>query len=256
MSAGSSVPDAGRVLHVLRDGALRGGENMARDEYLFETGVLRPAVLRIYAWSPPTISLGYFQRYGDLSRLPRELQELDVVRRVTGGGAILHDREITYCLVLDETVAATAQAPTVLYRLAHDCWRRALSDELPESVLAPESFPLPTPRTGPFFCFQKPGQTDLVVGSEKLLGSAQRRRRDRVLQHGSLLLGRRFRGHPGVDLGDPSAELVEKWTERFIRGMSEALGLVVRPAEWTDAQLAEVERRRVRCVDPEWVQKR
>ena len=139
-----------RILHILRDPALDGPTNMARDEHLLHSEALRPAVLRLYAWTPPTISLGYFQRYADVARLPADVRNLPVVRRITGGGAILHDREVTYCLVLDDSVPVATQPPLALYQLVHDCWRLAAPPGAPPIESAPDHFPLPSPRTGPF----------------------------------------------------------------------------------------------------------
>lgn len=245
-----------RILHVFHDPSLDGPTNMARDEHLLHADATRPAALRIYAWTPPTISLGYFQRYADLAKLPADVRHLAVVRRVTGGGAILHDREVTYCLVLDHTLTPARRAPTDLYRLAHECWRDALCGDGPRAELAPEHFPLPTPRSGPFFCFQKPGRTDLIIGGDKLLGSAQRRTADRVLQHGSLLLGRRFASHPGADLGEPPAEQVQRWITTFIERLAIALGLRPRVVAWTPESLVDVQHRRQRYADAAWTQRR
>ncbi|MBU0639197.1 MAG: hypothetical protein KKB50_10065 [Planctomycetes bacterium] len=243
-------------LHILHDPPLDGPSNMARDEHLLHTEALRPAALRLYAWMPATISLGYFQQSGQIERLPADMRGLPVVRRQTGGGAILHDCEITYCLVVDDTLDITRESPLALYRLAHGCWRTALEVGGPACALAPESYPMPSPRGGPFFCFEKPGQTDLVVGAEKLLGSAQRRIRGRVLQHGSLLLGRRIASHPGVDLGQPPPELVQAWCVAFVRELAAALKLEPQAATWTAAQLADVERRRRRYSSDEWTKRK
>ena len=76
------------TLHVLHDPPLDGPTNMARDEHLLYADKAWPAILRLYAWNPPTISLGYFQRYERLADLPDEIRNLSVVRRITGGGAI------------------------------------------------------------------------------------------------------------------------------------------------------------------------
>lgn len=245
-----------RRLHVFHDPALDGPTNMARDEHLLYAEDLRPAALRLYGWDPPTLSLGYFQRYADIARLPAEVRGLAVVRRNTGGGAILHDREVTYCLVVDETIPAATQSPGVLYRLVHACWRTALALDGPATEMAPDSFPSPTPRTGPFFCFEKPGQTDLLVAGRKVLGSAQRRVPGRVLQHGSLLLGRRYAAHPGADLGMPAAETVARWSEAFVSALARALELDVMEASWGPAQLADVALRRARYAGDEWTRQR
>jgi len=115
--------------------------------------------------------------------------------------------------------------------------------------------PFPAPRGGPFFCFEEPGRTDLILGERKLLGSAQRRIPGRVLQHGSLLLGRRFAGHPGADLGEPSAERVECWTEAFLTRLAAALSLELRPRTWSAAELADVEQRRARYNSEAWTRR-
>jgi lipoate-protein ligase A len=229
---------------------------MARDEHLLHSPTLRPAALRIYAWFPPTISLGYFQRYDDVDHLPDEVRGLPIVRRPTGGGAILHDREVTYCLIVDDSLPVARQAPAVLYRLAHGCWRDAIAGDQPGARLAPDSFPFPSPRSGPFFCFEKPGQTDLLLGDQKLLGSAQRRTPGRILQHGSLLLGRRFAAHPGTHLGEPPGALVERWIAAFIAALAAALQLEPRPAAWSDEQLADVAERRQRYAGEDWTRLR
>ncbi len=229
---------------------------MARDETLLHDESLRPAALRIYAWTPPTISLGYFQRHAQLAALPPALRGLAVVRRCTGGGAILHDREVTYCLVLDESIDVARKAPHILYSMVHECWRAALADAAPQAALAPDSFPLPTPRDGPFFCFERPGRADLLLHGEKLLGSAQRRLPGRVLQHGSLLLAQRFAAHPGTSLGGPSPELVATWVDRFVGLVATGLGLTPAPGAWSDRQLEDAAGRRRTYAGDDWTMRR
>lgn len=240
------------TLHLIRDGALAGADNMARDEYLLHCDAVRPAALRIYGWNPPTISLGYFQPIAAIAQLSPELQQLDVVRRATGGGAILHDREITYCLTIDHSLPAGRAAPAELYRLVHTCWRDVLAVDGLHSELAPDEFPFPSPRSGPFFCFQKPGRTDLIIGAEKLLGSAQRRLPGRVLQHGSLLLGRRFAEHPGVDLHDPQPSRVEQWIAQFVTQLAQRLELAPVAWTWPDDAAADIARRRAHHLSDAW----
>jgi lipoyl(octanoyl) transferase len=238
------------------DPPLDGPTNMARDEHLLHAVDLAPGAIRIYAWDPPTISLGYFQHFDQISALPDELRRLAVVRRLTGGGAILHDREITYSVVLDESVPIARKSPADLYRLAHECWRDAIALDGRLSRLAPDELPLPSPRTGPFFCFAKPGRTDLIVGPEKLLGSAQRRIPGRVMQHGSLILGKRFAAHPGTHLDDPPAALVQRWIHSFVDRFSSELGLPTEPAEWSPARLADVQHRKARYLDAAFLRRR
>jgi lipoate-protein ligase A len=244
------------VLHVFLDDACDGPTNMARDEHLLYSQSVRPAAVRLYAWSPPAISLGYFQRHSDVAELPADVRELAVVRRLTGGGAILHDREITYCITVDDAHSIGRQGPTALYRLAHQAWREVLAAFGRNTEMASDELPFPSPRTGPFFCFQRPGRTDLLLGGEKVLGSAQRRIAGRVLQHGSLILGRRFASHPGTHLGDPPSEDVLRWRTAFAERVAEALGLAIMQARWTPNALKDVQERRRRYDSEEWTRRR
>lgn len=245
-----------RELHFFHDDALDGATNMARDEALLYSEAHRPAALRVYAWTPATISLGCFQCFDDVAGLPEELHGLAVVRRITGGGAILHDREITYCLTADDSLDVVRAAPAELYRLVHRVWCDVLAVDGAVCELAPEEWPMPSPRSGPFFCFQKPGKTDVLLGGAKLIGSAQRRVPGRVLQHGSVILGRRFAAHPGAGLGDPPAERVCAWVDAFASGVAAALGLTRRDCAWSEELLAEAAERRGRFAGAEWTQKR
>lgn len=237
-------------LLVFRDPPLDGPTNMARDEHLLHAQDITPGALRIYEWSPATLSLGYFQSFGEIAKLPPPANQLAVVRRLTGGGAILHDREITYCLVLADCVEPAKRSPAELYRLVHTCWRDVLAGDVPQPIdLAPEEFPLPSPRSGPFFCFAKPGRTDLLLAADKVLGSAQRRIPGRVMQHGSLILGPSVVSQGGTHLADPPREMVERWIADFVERMTRALSLQPRPAEWSPQRLADVAIRRTRYVD-------
>jgi lipoate-protein ligase A len=135
-------------------------------------------------------------------------------------------------------------------------WLEVLTESGVIGHLAPEEFPFPSPRSGPFFCFEKPGRTDLLLDGGKLLGSAQRRVPGHVLQHGSLILGRRFASHPGAHLGDPPADRVDAWSERFVSILSERLDLAPRAACWTSEQLEEVARRRDVYASEDWTRRR
>src|SRR5688500_3010165 len=95
---------------------------MARDEALLQRIGRNesPPTLRFYRWNPPTISLGYFQTYAEYASLPPPARDLAVVRRQTGGGAILHDLELTYSLVLPvDHGLLTGGNPNTLYHHVH-----------------------------------------------------------------------------------------------------------------------------------------
>ena len=172
---------------LITDPAPRSGAwQMAVDQWMLEQVVAggRP-MLRWYRWSEPTVSLGHFQ-----ASLPPEVAErfqgLAVVRRLSGGGAILHHHELTYAVALPAG-HPWADEPRQLYDRVH----AAIVD-----VLQHHELPV-TPRGeaqpglgGAFLCFSRGDSFDLVWQGHKVLGSAQRRRKGAVLQHGSLLLTR------------------------------------------------------------------
>jgi lipoate-protein ligase A len=181
------------------DPPLPGARNMAVDEVLLldaaEYGI---ATLRFYEWSEPTLSLGYFQRYADRHKHATS-GDCAVVRRQTGGGAILHDRELTYSIALPPAHPLARNADA-LYSTVHAAFVAQLETELTARGSQARLFvrgdcrKLP-PEREPFLCFQRQACGDVVCRSSepqrpegKILGSAQRRHRGAILQHGSLLL--------------------------------------------------------------------
>jgi lipoate-protein ligase A len=167
------------------------------------------ATLRFYGWSKPTLSLGYFQRYEARAEHPASL-ECAVVRRQTGGGAILHDRELTYSLTLPAAHAFSKNSQQ-LYTAVHDSFIAVLAPMLTVNdswwLLRRRAQGCSTPAGNePFLCFQRRACGDImlepnhserspsnrrstiVAADCKILGSAQRRHRGAILQHGSLLL--------------------------------------------------------------------
>lgn len=220
-----SLPDRGRApsacragsaslsWRVLVDEPLPGAANMARDHALAALARPGTGTLRFYRWSPATLSFGRNEPVTDQYReVLRRHARMGVVRRPTGGRAVLHDREMTYSAVVPVR-AAGGMRPAYrrineglvvgLRRLGVDAARavgRALD-----------------PGSGP--CFREPAEGEVAVGGRKLVGSAQARIGGAILQHGSLLLvvnqellfaGRRgnqrgggLNGHGGNDAGPP-----------------------------------------------------
>src|SRR3954451_15440525 len=139
---------------------------MAIDEaLLIDAADNNTATLRFYSWSEPTLSLGYFQRYADRNQHAAS-RTCAVVRRQTGGGAILHDREQTYSIALPASHPLTKQNEK-LYRIVHQVFVEILSPP----VHALNSFP-PLQIRGnegkvpaqdqPFLCFQRQSPGDVV----------------------------------------------------------------------------------------------
>jgi lipoate-protein ligase A len=171
--------------------------NMAVDEALLDQAADEGlASLRFYQWREPTLSLGYFQAYAERAGHAAS-SHVRVVRRLSGGGALMHDLELTYAVCLPRRHPLSRQSAH-LYGVAHSALIEALagwgiSARLYEDVIAQESAgnELASPKD-PFLCFARRSAADIVAtaGSEsvKIVGSAQRRRRGAVLQHGAFLL--------------------------------------------------------------------
>lgn len=164
---------------------------MALDEALLESaGEKGEATLRFYRWSEPTLSLGYFQRAADREAHSAS-RDCPLVRRASGGGAILHDAELTYSLAIP-----TADRWATAARGIHNAIHSALRDALRSFGVATEIFGCSKIGSdafaagSPFLCFQRRAAGDLTLGEAKIAGSAQRRHRAAVLQHGSVLLAR------------------------------------------------------------------
>ncbi|QEG02520.1 Octanoyltransferase LipM [Stieleria maiorica] len=195
-----TAPTAGRLLFH-RDG--ESAWNMAVDQAIAESvgdaaasDAAPPYTLRFYTWAEPTLSLGYFQSSRDAS--PR-FDGVRRVRRSTGGGAIVHHHELTYSLTVP-TRAGEHGARTDLYRGFHAAVIHALHrhgiDARPNHL-----DPSGADSDEAFLCFGRRTDEDLIVSGYKVLGSAQRRAKRSILQHGSLLL--RASGHaselPGIE---------------------------------------------------------
>lgn len=216
-----------KVLRVIGDGPRRGAVNMAVDEavLLAVNEGTSPATLRFYRWSEPTISLGYFQRYEEFLAQEEEIRNLPVVRRQTGGGAILHDDEITYSLVVPLQDKIPSTDITGLYQMVHDAFIAVLG-ERGVSVDYRGGQESGNSQRGPFFCFARAHRLDLILKGEKLLGSAQRRIKHAVLQHGSLILSRHFTQQPSAQLRTEIGSLVA--LDEIQTGVAERIGIPLR----------------------------
>ena len=174
------------TLRLLIDPPASGAWNMAVDEALLASAAAGVATLRFYTWSEPTLSLGYFQpaRQRETHAASRSCP---LVRRASGGGAILHDRELTYSLAVPLRQRFGAQAGE-LYQIAHQTLVQSLRAlgavaRLHDPAAGEEA-------ATEFLCFLRRTQGDVICGPAKIAGSAQRRSRGAILQHGSVLLSR------------------------------------------------------------------
>jgi lipoyl(octanoyl) transferase len=166
---------------------------MALDQALMESVAAgAPPTLRFYRWSPPCLSFGRNQpAAGRYDSAAARALGVDMVRRPTGGMAVLHDREVTYGVALP---VAELGGPRATYIAVN----RALVAGLRRLGVAAEVQAAPPPGghpvaggSGPLTtapCFQAAAPGEVVAAGRKLVGSAQRRERNTLLQHGSVLL--------------------------------------------------------------------
>lgn len=172
---------------LLVESAPRDGRwNMAFDEALLEAAANRgETTLRIYRWSQPTLSLGHFQKALPPD-LPDSLRDVPCVRRLSGGGAILHHHEWTYSVAVPKghPLAARTEA---LYDAAHAAIIASLANLGVTVALRSQA---DRAADSHFLCFLRGDPRDVLAAGRKVVGSAQRRRRGAVLQHGSVVLKR------------------------------------------------------------------
>ena len=224
---------------LLVDEPAEGAWNMAVDEALARSvSAADGPTLRCYRWIRPTLSLGYFQAFGN-PFLQADGRGYDVVRRSSGGGAILHDHELTYSFVVprDHRLAA---APEALYRQFHGAFVDALAAvDIAASLREPTSPNDALPEA--FLCFERFAGGDLIVGGSKVGGSAQRRVKKAILQHGSLLLESSPHAPqlPGITQLAAVQLSFHQILELWLPHLGEALGIC-----WTQGDLADSEKRR------------
>ena len=164
-------------------------KNMAIDEAVFRKNIRgeSPPTLRFYGWQSPALSIGYFQDYR------KEVDDeacrkfgVEVVRRPTGGKAVLHERELTYAVVAGAETGLFPPDILKTYLVIGRCLAEGLAGvgiraEMKEDGRRPPDGALPSA------CFSFPSRYELLVGDRKICGSAQMRSQGAFLQHGSLL---------------------------------------------------------------------
>lgn len=233
------------ICRIVETGTAHPGRwNMACDEWLLDTALQngQPAV-RTYAWSRPTVSLGYFQQPDALESNPL-VAGLDQVRRLSGGGAIVHHHEWTYSCVVPAGDPNTARGPD-LYNVVH----QSIIDELVTLANGPIAGmglrETVDGSDGPALCFARSAAEDVVCGKHKLIGSAQRRRRGAVLQHGSLLLRSSTHAPEFFGLEDLIPELVlpGDFPRLMAQAIAASLGWQLSHKPISDAELQEISQR-------------
>lgn len=223
-----------RTWRLITTPPVRGAWNMAVDEAILEhveRGEVFPT-LRLYAWDPPCLSLGRAQPFTDVDVPRLQARGWDVVRRMTGGRAILHTDELTYSVtgtIHDPNLAGTLlesynRLAGPLLVAVHDL---GLPVEIKEDKVDNNGIPNPV-------CFEVPSMYEITVNGKKLIGSAQARRREGVLQHGTLpLTGDLARICQALAFPDESAR--EAAAERLLARATTVESVLGRQVAWETA---------------------
>jgi lipoate-protein ligase A len=249
---------------------LDGATNMAIDEAISRAVQVHlvPPTLRFFGWQPACLSLGQAQPSGDVDREACKAAGVDVVRRPTGGRAILHTDELTYSVIAPQSEPRVVGTIVESYkRLSEGLLNGLMLMGVPtRQVERPEEHDRDS---GPV-CFEVPSNYEIVFDGKKLVGSAQMRKAGVVLQHGTLpLYGDIARislylaKHPDMERVRQRATTVEAAIGRVIdydtaaqlmaQGFAEALNLQLEQGELTIEERAWAEElRREKYAADEW----
>ena len=255
--------------------------NMALDEALLNfvsRGEIDP-VIRFYTWDPATLSIGYFKRLTkeiDIDKVNEKGYGL--VRRQTGGRGVLHDKELTYSVIVPESHPEMPSTITEAYRVISEGLLQGFKSLGFDAHFAiprtkEEKDKLKQPRSA--VCFDSPSWYELVVEGRKIAGSAQVRQKGVILQHGSLLQDIdiedlfdmfKFKNdrlkakmkeafvEKAVAINDISDRhiTIDEMEEAFEQGFKQGLNIDFKPLTLTDAQQQEVNELIEKYKSDEW----
>ena len=207
------------LLHPPAEGAW----NMAVDEVLLDgvAAASAPPTLRFYRWTPACLSLGYFQPFDVVNVEGCRERGIDIVRRPTGGRAILHDRELTYSVALPASVLGHDAGILPSYRRLSLALQAGLQRLGIDASLAPESEAPNRAVHGPA-CFDRPSAHEILLHGRKLVGSAQVRRAGALLQHGSIVIEPRMATLVACLRLDEDPKMVAGRLDGSVAGLAEA----------------------------------
>ncbi|MCS6860591.1 MAG: lipoate--protein ligase family protein [Abditibacteriales bacterium] len=246
----------------LDTGLHNGAWNMAVDEamLLAHAQGLTPPTLRFFRWQPPCVSLGYFQSADEVDWEECARRGYDVVRRPTGGRAILHDQELTYSVVIADKEIAGGSSVLASYAalsqglilglraLGIEAYMEGRKPQGRREAVAPGPF-------SPANCFAAAARCDLLAGGKKIVGSAQVRREGVILQHGAVPLRLNVEAWqavlPGttdlallatdVNAAAPQTVSYDDLARALRHGFEAAFGVALQPAELTDWENAKAQ---------------
>nr|WP_275582791.1 MULTISPECIES: biotin/lipoate A/B protein ligase family protein [unclassified Mammaliicoccus] len=236
-------------------------------------------VIRFYTWNPATLSIGYFQKLTkeiDIEKVKEK--EFGLVRRATGGRGVLHDKELTYSVIVPESHPNMPQTVTEAYRVISEGLLEGFKAlgfkayfSVPKSKEAREK--LKSPRSS--VCFDAPSWYELVVEGRKIAGSAQTRQKGVILQHGSILqdinvdelfdmftyrndrLKEKMKAafmDKAIAINDISDRHItlEEMETAFYEGFKKGLNIEFKPLEFTESQKEEIKHLEDKYRSEEW----
>ncbi len=171
--------------------------NMAIDEVLLSSKV---PVLRFYQWEPCAVSIGRYQNLDDIDLEYCSENGIDIVRRITGGKAVLHEKELTYSFIIDKEMMPRSIIESykiISSALVQGLRTLGLTPEMNRSKVINRDNPI---------CFQETSFNELTINRKKFVGSAQVRKRGKLLQHGSILTGINTEKHSSCFKEKPAAD--------------------------------------------------
>ena len=191
-----------------------------------------PPTLRLFDWYPACLSLGYAQPYSDVDHARLQERGWGIVRRPTGGRAILHTDELTYSVVAPQSEAHVAGPLLESYNrlaraLLHAVRKLGVDAHMTVDEEANRNSVNPV-------CFEAPSAYEITVDGKKLIGSAQARRKQGVLQHGSLPLRGDLRRITEV-LAYPDAAKRAEAAERLVMRATTVESVLHRIVSWNEA---------------------
>ncbi|PTK67396.1 lipoate--protein ligase family protein [Staphylococcus borealis] len=259
--------------------------NMAMDEALLNfvsRGEIDP-VVRFYTWNPATLSVGYFQRLKKEIDIDKVKEKgFGLVRRQTGGRGVLHDKELTYSVIVSEEHPNMPSTVTEAYRVISEGLLEGFKLLGFEAYFAiprskEEREKLKQPRSA--VCFDAPSWYELVVEGRKIAGSAQTRQKGVILQHGSLLqdvdvdelfdmftfkndrlkdkMKKAFVAKAVAinDIADRHIT-IEEMEKAFEEGFKKGLNIEFKPLILSDKQMEEVKELEEKYRSDEWLYKK
>lgn len=209
---------------------------------------LIPPTLRFYGWSAPAVSLGRHQDRSDINEAACRDAGIEIVRRVTGGRAVLHYQELTYALVAPLAFTPFSRGLISSYRCLNHIFYNVL---MKLGATAQEAGPQRRDSAVTANCFAEPAAWELIFQGKKVIGSAQRRTARALLQHGSILIA--FDAELNARIfSRGAAEEVERLAQKYnrhISGLDRLLGYSPDPIVLAHEIKAEMEREfKIRCI--------